>query len=356
MSSALATNELSDMSSDNMFEHWSIETDEDGVAWLGLDKANTATNVLSHDVMHELSLCIDALDAQQPVAAIIYSKKTNGFIAGADIKEFMELKTTEQAHKLIRNGQLILERLENLPFPTVAMINGFALGGGMELALACTRRIVVEDDSVRLGLPEVRLGIHPGFGGTVRTTQLMSPLAALDMMLTGRGLRPQQARRLGLVDQAVPARHLKRAAKQLALKKKSRRQRPWQHRLLNSSPMRRLLAMIVRSKTAAKARKEHYPAPFAVIDLWRDYGGDPATMYLKEAASIAQLMMTPTSRQLVRVFLLQNRLKGLGRSTDFKPKHVHVIGAGVMGGDIASWCALRGLTVTLQDREPKYLA
>ncbi|NND61310.1 MAG: crotonase, partial [Gammaproteobacteria bacterium] len=262
----------------------------------------------------------------------------------------------EEAYHLIRNGQKVFDRIAELPFPTIAMINGFALGGGLELALACDYRIVVDDDRARLGLPEVKLGIHPGFGGTVRATQLLDPMAAMDMMLTGKGLRPKKARKIGLVDQVVPRRHLQRAARMMALNPPPRRKRDFKSKLLNSGPARALLAGQMEKKVAQKARKAHYPAPYAIIDLWKEYADKPQQMYEAEARSIAELMCTSASRNLVRVFMLQDRLKGLAGKSSFRAEHVHVVGAGVMGGDIAAWCALRGLKVTLQDREAKYIA
>ncbi|MEL7450254.1 MAG: 3-hydroxyacyl-CoA dehydrogenase NAD-binding domain-containing protein [Pseudomonadota bacterium] len=335
--------------------HWSIETDSDNIAWLTIDKADASTNVLSSDVMIQLNDRIAELELSRPRAVVVQSAKSTGFIAGADITEFSSLGEPDEAYGLIRNGQMVMDRLEALPCPTIALINGFALGGGLELAMACRYRIVVEDDSARLGLPEVMLGIHPGFGGTVRSTRLVGPLPAMDMMLTGRGLRPKQARKIGLVDQVVPARHLTRAARLMALKPPKATQPPALQRLLSSSFARGLIAGQMEKKVKKKARKEHYPAPYAIIDLWRKYADDPGLMYEKEARSIAELMCTPTSRNLVRVFGLQNRMKGMGRKSGFKVNNVHVVGAGVMGGDIAAWCALRGLNVTLQDREPKYL-
>lgn len=337
-------------------DNWSIETDSDRIAWLTFDKAGASTNVLSGDVMRELGERITDLERQSPEAVVVRSAKATGFIAGADIKEFTELEGPEAAMQLIRGGQQVLERLERLPCPTIALINGFALGGGLELALACRYRIALDDPKTQLGLPEVKLGIHPGFGGTVRSVRLVGVAPAMDMMLTGRGLRARQARRIGLVDMIVPARHLERAARRMALDPPRPRRAPWLQRALSLPFARSLLARQLEKQVARKARREHYPAPYAIIDLWKRYYGDDAAMYLKEAESIAALMTGKTARNLVRVFMLQDRLKGLGRKSKLDLRHVHVVGAGVMGGDIAAWCALRGYTVTLQDREPKYVA
>jgi 3-hydroxyacyl-CoA dehydrogenase / enoyl-CoA hydratase / 3-hydroxybutyryl-CoA epimerase len=338
------------------FKHWNLRRDEDGIAWLCFDKADASTNVLSRDVMVELNDQLEALEKKLPKAVVIHSGKKSGFIAGADIKEFTGLKDADEAYEMVRSGQRVLDRLEALKCPTIALINGFALGGGLELALACRYRIINDDPRTVIGLPEVKLGIHPGFGGTVRSIRLAGPLKAMDMMLTGKNVRPKQARAMGLVDEVVPARHLERAARMMALKPPKPRQLPLQQRLMNAAPARRVLSGVLEKQVAKKARRDHYPAPYAIIDLWKDYGDKPSLMMEKEARSIAALFLSDTSRNLVRVFLLQDKLKALGGKTRHSFRHVHVVGAGVMGGDIAAWCALRGLTVSLQDREPKYIA
>jgi 3-hydroxyacyl-CoA dehydrogenase/enoyl-CoA hydratase/3-hydroxybutyryl-CoA epimerase len=344
------------MSNDKTLQHWRYETDDDRIAWLTLDKADATTNVLSKAVLEELHEVLGVMKSEAPRAVIVRSGKANGFVAGADIKEFTTLENPEQAVGLVRAGQSVLEELESLPCPSIALMNGFALGGGLELALACHYRILTDDPKAVLGLPEVRLGIHPGFGGTVRSIRTVGVFAAMDMMLTGRNIRPKQAKRMGLVDQIVPGRHLERAARMMALKPPATRKRPLKEKLLAAAPARAAIARVLEKQVAKKARRDHYPAPYAVIDLWKRCGDREGEMYLEEAQSIARLMMTDTARNLVRVFLLQDRMKSLGGSEKPNFEHVHVVGAGVMGGDIAAWCALRGLNVTLQDREPKYIA
>jgi len=337
-------------------QHWTLQRDEDGIAWLCFDKADASTNVLSRDVMVELDAQLEAIENDLPKAVVVYSGKRSGFVAGADIKEFTGLKDADEAYQMVRSGQQVMDRLEALKCPTIALLNGFALGGGLELALACRYRILNDDPKTVLGLPEVKLGIHPGFGGTVRSVRLVGPLKAMDMMLTGKNVRPKQARAMGLVDQVVPARHLERAARMMALNPPKRQKPALQDRLMNLDPARKVLAGVLEKQVAKKARRDHYPAPYAIIELWKRYGDKPALMMEKEARSIAELFLTDTSRNLVRVFLLQDKLKALGGKSRHSFKHVHVVGAGVMGGDIAAWCALRGMTVTLQDREPKYIA
>ncbi|MBT8141520.1 MAG: crotonase [Gammaproteobacteria bacterium] len=337
-------------------QHWFLETDANNVAWLSFDKANTGTNVLSQEVMQELHERLNELQTNKPKALIIRSAKNSGFIAGADITEFETMQSPDAAFEMVRQGQQIMDQIEDLPFPTVAMINGFALGGGLELALACDYRVMTNDTKAVLGFPEVKLGLNPGFGGTVRSTQLIGATNAMDMMLTGRNIRPKAAKRMGLVDQIVPTRHLEKAAEMLALNPPKKSSRSLKLKAMDSFPVRKVLAKVLRKQVAKKAKKDHYPAPYRMIDLWEQFGHDPEEMMVQEARAISELMCTPTSRNLVRVFGLQNKLKGAGGKTKHTFKHVHVIGAGVMGGDIAAWCAYRGMTVSLQDREAKYIA
>jgi len=336
--------------------HWRVETDEKGIVWLGLDQEGAGTNTLGSGVMQELDEVLAGLEADPPSAVIVLSHKENGFAAGADVKEFTRLETEEQAYELIRKGQRVMDRLAALPCPTVAMIHGFALGGGLELALACRYRVAADTAKTQLGLPEVRLGIHPGFGGTVRSAAVMGVLPAMDMMLTGRSLRSRQALATGLVDKIGEPSELREKATNLALTPPGQSRPRLLQRLLSLAPLRPLVAAQLRKRVATRARREHYPAPYAIIDLWQKHGGAlrPAS-FEAEARSIARLMVGDTARNLVRVFLLQNRLKGLGRDAKFSPKRVQVVGAGTMGGDIAAWCAARGLEVGIQDREARYV-
>ena len=329
--------------------HWSLTVDADRVAWLTLDRADAAANSLSREVLEALDARLTELERQAPRGLVIASAKA-GFIAGADVREFAQVRTPEEALPFVRAAHAILERLERLPCPTIAAINGYCLGGGLELALACRHRVCVDDPKTVLGFPEVMLGIHPGFGGTVRSVRLIGVTAAMDLMLTGRNIRPDKALALGLVDRLAPAAELRAVARSMALDPPTRRSAPLPQRLLSWAPVRGLVAPKILAQVARRARREHYPAPYAIVELWRRHGANPRTGYDAEARSVAELVCTPTSRNLVRVFFLQERLKGQG-STDFpKPAKVHVVGAGVMGGDIAAWCALRGHRVTLQDR------
>jgi 3-hydroxyacyl-CoA dehydrogenase/enoyl-CoA hydratase/3-hydroxybutyryl-CoA epimerase len=286
---------------------------------------------------------------------VVQSGKRNGFIAGADIKEFLGIRSPAEGYELVRAGQSVMQQLEDLPFPTVAAVRGFALGGGLELALACTYRVGADEAALSLGLPEVLLGIHPGFGGTVRSVQLIGVRPALELMLKGRPFKGARAMSIGLLDDLVPPAELATRAKSLALRRPPKRTAPVLERLMNLGAVRGILARQTVATLRHSVRREHYPAPYAIVDLWQHYGAAGTAGYEAEARSISELMCTPASRNLVRVFMLQDRLKSLGGDSTADFKHLHVIGAGVMGGDIAAWSAFRGMTVTLQDRSEELI-
>jgi 3-hydroxyacyl-CoA dehydrogenase/enoyl-CoA hydratase/3-hydroxybutyryl-CoA epimerase len=336
--------------------HWQIHWDRDGIGWLHFDYADGRTNVLSTPALREFNSCLEQIEHHAPTGLVIVSDKRNGFIAGADVREFTHVVDEEKAFEQVRLAQNIFDRLAALPFPTVSIIHGFCLGGGTELALACRYRVARNDAGTRLGLPEVRLGIHPGFGGTVRLPPLVGTPAAMDMMLSGRSVDARTAARIGLVNHAVPEHSLESAARSL-IDRQPRPKRPWWlRRLPEWRPLRPVTAALLRRQLAKRAAREHYPAPYALIDLWQHFAGQPDVMMVEEARSVARLLTGETAQNLLRVFFLQERLKGLGRQAEFRAQHVHVVGAGTMGGDIAAWCALRGLKVTLQDRTPAHIA
>ena len=329
---------------------WTLNVDADRIAWLTCDMPGSTTNVLSATVIQDLAAALTQVAAQKPVGLVVCSAKRSGFVAGADIREFVDIRTPEEGYALVRAGQTVFDQLDALPFPSVAAIHGFALGGGLELALACTYRVGADDAQLSLGLPEVMLGIHPGFGGTVRSVRLLGVRPALDLMLKGKPYRGARALEVGLIDRLVAPADLKTSAKRLLLEAPPRRSPPFVEKLLNLKAMRPFIARQATAALRGKLRKEHYPAPYAMVDLWHRYGAVGAESFEAEAHSIATLMCSATSRNLVRVFLLQNRLKGLGGKPTVEFRHVHVVGAGVMGGDIAAWSAFRGMNVTLQDR------
>ena len=251
---------------------------------------------------------------------------------------------------MVKETLELFDRVDRLPVPVVAAIHGYCLGGGLELALACDWRIADREEGTRLGFPEVKLGIFPGLNGTVRSIQAAGPMDAMTAMLTGRMLRPTAAKAIGLVDQLVPTRHtLRWAARKAVLQKRHSKGAPWWKRLMLKQPVRSMLAKQMRAKTAEKVREEHYPAPFRLIDLFEKYGDDPVRMKIAETEMFTPLMASEASRNLRRVFKLSEMLKDEAPKDGFKPRKVHVIGAGTMGGDIAAWCVVQGMQASLQD-------
>ncbi|HEV7412288.1 MAG TPA: 3-hydroxyacyl-CoA dehydrogenase NAD-binding domain-containing protein [Casimicrobiaceae bacterium] len=338
------------------FQHWRLARDSEGLEWLTLDRAGASTNTLSAAVMEELRAVLARLAADPPRGLVIRSGKANGFIAGADIDEFGELKSVDDAVALVRRGWDIFEQLAATPYPTLALVRGFCLGGGMELALACRYRVAVDEPSTRLGLPEVMLGIVPGWGGIKRLPRLAGAPAALDLLLTGRTIDARRARKLGIADECVPPRIMDNTARGMLLQRPPRRRVPFPLSLTLHPLVRPLIAAQARKQVASRARRQHYPAPYAILDIWVKHDGDPLAAAPSDPASIAHLLQSPTARNLIRVFKLQERLKAFGKEGESAIRHVHVVGAGTMGGDIAAWCALRGLTVTLQDQNAERLA
>ena len=337
------------------YSHWKAALRDDGVLVLSFDRQGESVNTFAQDVLIELDGLLERLALDPPRGLVLRSAKDKGFIAGADIREFREFDAKGTIGDSIHRGQQVFQRLADLPCPTVAAIHGFCMGGGTEISLACDYRMASNDGSTRIGLPEVNLGIYPGWGGSVRLPRLVGAPAAFDMMLTGRALSAKAARNIGLVDKVAEPALLVDTAAGLALKGTTR---PFKQRFMgwatNTWPVRQALAPILVKKVADKARREHYPAPYSLIETWRRSGGGLQSRLDAERRSVVKLAGTPTARNLTRVYFLQERLKGLG-GRDHGVERVHVVGAGVMGGDIAAWTAYKGFQVTLQDREQPYI-
>jgi 3-hydroxyacyl-CoA dehydrogenase/enoyl-CoA hydratase/3-hydroxybutyryl-CoA epimerase len=337
---------------------WEYRQDGEDIGVLTLDVPGKSANTLSGAVLEQLGRVLESIEGEPPRGLLIRSGKASGFIAGADINEFTSFGSEAEALMAVRRGQQLCDRIAGLPCPTVALLQGFALGGGMELALACTYRVGVDDGKLALGLPEVQLGIHPGFGGSVRSVQLLGVRPAMDIMLTGKSIRGEKALKSGLVDALVPAAEAQRVARAMLLNRPAPHRPRLAERMLSWPLVRPFIAPALKRQVARRVRREHYPAPYAIVDLWERHGARGRAAYDDEARSLSRLFGDPTARNLIRVFLLQDRLKSLGgKAPSIAPRiqHVHVVGAGLMGGDIAAWCALRGYTVSLQDRELKYV-
>jgi 3-hydroxyacyl-CoA dehydrogenase/enoyl-CoA hydratase/3-hydroxybutyryl-CoA epimerase len=335
------------------YRHFKLTRDSDGVAWLLFDREGSSANTLSADVVEELDAVLAALEAQRPTGIVIRSAKKSGFIAGADVNEFRGATDPQAVETAISRVHAVIDRLETVKIPTVAVIHSFCLGGGLEVALACQSRIAI--DGARFGFPEVMLGLHPGLGGTARFTRLINPMQAMSLMLTGKTIDARRAKSLGLVDAIAQERHVRNAVKDAVFGHLKRARPGALNSILNSPPARGLLASRMRQEAEKAAPHEHYPAPYALINLWEKHGGDKAAMLNAEKTSFAHLMVTPTAQNLIRVFFLREQMKKLAGSGN-KIEHVHVIGAGAMGGDIAAWCASQGFRATLGDVKPAPIA
>src|ERR1700742_3470769 len=303
--------------------------------------------------MEEFDKVLGELESQRPAGLVVRSAKKSGFIAGADVNEFRGATDAGMVEGRIARAHAVIDRLEALRVPSVAVIHGFCIGGGLEVALACQSRIAI--DGARFGFPEVMLGLHPGLGGTARFTRLVNPVQAMTLMLTGRTIDARRARSLGLVDAICQERHVKNAVKDAVFGRLKRARPSVLTTLINSAAARGILASRMRREAAKSAPSEHYPAPYSLIDLWEKHGGSKAAMLAAEKSSFAHLMVTPTAQNLIRVFFLRDEMKKLA-GTGNKVAHVHVIGAGAMGGDIAAWCANEGMHVTLADMKAEPIA
>ena len=342
-------------------QDWRFAIDFEGVAWAVIDRKGESMNSLGRRPTEELGEIVKAVEAAaasgEVKGLVIMSAKDRSFIAGADIREFESFDTEDKIKDVVKQTLELFDRIDRLPVIVVAAIHGYCLGGGLELALACDWRIADREEATRLGFPEVKLGIFPGLNGTVRSIALAGPTDAMTAMLTGKMLRPSAAKAMGLVDQLVPTHHnLRWAARKAVLQKRVSKGAPWWKKLMLKQPMRGMLAKQMREKTAAKVREEHYPAPFRLIELFEHYGDDPASMRVAETEMFTPLMASEASRNLRRVFKLSEMLKDDAPKDGFKPRRVHVIGAGTMGGDIAAWCVVQGMQASLQDLDEAQIA
>ena len=341
------------------YENFKLKTDDDHITWVGIDVAGSNVNTMGTPVLAELATLLDQFDNEPPKAIVFHSLKPSGFIAGANIQEFEAIGKTDDvaaAEKLITTGYDLYDRLAAVKYPTLALIKGFCMGGGLELAMACRYRVAVDDPATRMGLPEVMLGILPAWGGVKRLPQLLGAPAAFDLMLSGKTVDAKKAKKLGLVDEAVPTRIMWNTAIGVLKTLPEPRKLSFMQSLMTNGFLRGYVASQAKKQVANRARPEHYPAPYAIIDLWKFHNGDVTTVGVNDAYSMQTLLMHPTAKNLIRVFSLREKLKAQAKGIDFKAKHVHVVGAGVMGGDIAAWCALRGITVTLQDLDASKIA
>jgi 3-hydroxyacyl-CoA dehydrogenase/enoyl-CoA hydratase/3-hydroxybutyryl-CoA epimerase len=338
----------------NDLKDWRFEIDFEGIAWAVFDREGESTNTLGRRPLTELAAIVekveDAAAKSEARGLVLMSGKESGFIFGADIREFDNLSTEKDVEEALKPTLALLDRIEKLRVPAVAAVHGYCLGGGLELALACHYRIADREEGTRLGFPEIKLGIFPGLNGTARSMRQAGPMDAMQIMLTGRMLRPGAARGIGLVDRLVPTHHrLRWEARKAVLQKRRSKGAAWWKTLLRKAPARGLLVKQMRKKTAEKVREEHYPAPYRLIDLFEQYGDSTKRLKAAETRFFTPLMVSEQAANLRRVFRLTEMLKNEAPKDTFRPLRAHVVGAGTMGGDIAAWCVACGMEVSLQD-------
>lgn len=342
---------------------FTLAVDRDNVAWLTLDRPGSV-NLLTLEVMEELDRRLGELESRiatgKVVAVVIRSGKEGSFIAGADVSEIAELRDESDAYEKSREGQRIFRRLERLRVPTVAAVDGTCLGGGTELILACGYRIASDRSSTRIGLPEVQLGILPGFGGCVRLPRLIGLQNALGMILPGKAVSPERARRMGLVDRVAHHERFQDQVEAYVRDVVFGRATPGGHekslrdRLLEETvPGRKLLFALARRRTEKRTRGR-YPAPLRALEVIRDTHAARLDGALEaEARALSELAVTSVSKNLVRLFLLRQEAKRVlpeaERERARPVEKAAVLGAGVMGGSIAELIAAHDVPVVLKD-------
>jgi len=340
--------------------------DSEAVAELRFDTPGEKVNLLSVASLNRLSQLLDELAPQCAAgkirAVLLTSAKKGVFVAGADVKGFVEVTRAGDraaASTMIRYGQKLFDRIATLPVPTVAAVNGACLGGGLELALACAARVAGDSTDVTMGLPEVRLGIIPGWGGTQRLPRLLGVSRALDLILTGRSLTARQALKIGLVDAVAPPEGILAAARGEALKMAAGhgpRRPAWS--LMDRNPATRALVFQLARRKAAAQTNGHYPAPLAAIEAVRASTKLPLKEgFGREAELVLPLLFSDVSRNLVRIFL-DSRSGGTEAAAPAaaRVERIGVLGAGTMGGGIAAVAAVAGVPVRLKDVSAEALA
>ncbi|MGB1872422.1 MAG: 3-hydroxyacyl-CoA dehydrogenase NAD-binding domain-containing protein [Candidatus Puniceispirillaceae bacterium] len=327
------------------YEHFDLTHDEAGIAWLTIDVKGRSANVLSHAVMAELFAVVDSLTATPPKGFVFRSGKPRGFIFGADINEFAGLATRGAVEAHIAGVLACFQKIEDLACPTVILIDGICVGGGLELALAFQRIIAIDDAACQVGFPEISLGLLPGYGGSARACERMGPEAALQLVLHGRPLKAHAALAAGAIDHLVADREDLAQAARDAVAGKIARAIP--------SVTNDLAGMIKaeRANLLTRTSPRNTPAPFAILDHFSVRDLSKNNLIANETKLFSELMMTPASAGLRRVFQLNDAVKK-GARGDSDITRIHVIGAGTMGGDIAAVAAMSGFSVTLQDLDP----
>jgi len=336
---------------------------KDQIGFITFDQPDSKVNVLTGEILSEFERMIEVTLAEQDIKAlVIQSAKSGIFIAGADINEIKGISDPFEAEQKSRAGQKVLDRLEDLKVPTIAVIDGAALGGGCELALACTYRLATFNSKVKIGLPEVNLGILPGFGGTYRLPRLIGLSQALNMILAGKIVSGKSALRSGLVDKLVPQLNLSDSvmafAKEVAgstVRRIVKRRISWVQKVLDHTPLGQLLVFLKARQNIFQKTKGFYPAPLKALDvLHKTVKSDRETTMESEAAAFGQLAPTLICKNLIHVFFLNERFKKwLPQDVrGIEPQKIQkcgVLGAGVMGGGIARVLSANDIRVRMKD-------
>lgn len=326
----------------------------DEVVTIIFDQENSSANVFNENMFAELDEQLTFIeDNQKDFRGVIFkSAKPSIFIAGADLKSFADDPTPERISYLIKLGQQIFDRIENLCIPTVAAINGACVGGGYELALACDHRVATLDSSTKIGLPETMLGILPAWGGSTRLPRMIGIANAMNIILGGKVVVPKLAYKYKMVDKLVYKEYLDAAAKSLLHNGKKK----YKKHTLNRFPLK-YIAKSKATKNVIKLTGGVYPAPLKAIDVMINGLGVSHQESLKlEEQAFAELLTSDVASNLVNIFFLQERSKKTKSDKDFKVKNTAVIGAGVMGAGIAQWISSRGIKVLLKDIKPEFVA
>lgn len=335
---------------------------EGRIAWLRLDDPDKKVNTLSTRLFGWFEEQIEALERESPAALVLYSGKPDGFVAGADLEELQSLSSREEILALLGRGHELLLRFEALPFPTVAAIHGACLGGGLELALACTYRVATEHPKTKLGLPEVQLGLVPGLGGTQRLPRRIGVPAALDLILTSKQVDARKARRLGLVDDTCHPAALRQAAERWAGRGVATPRSGAHHSLARQATdlfvKTPLAGPLVWEKARNQVQKKtggHYPAPRVAIEIVREGIRLPLRRALDlEAGAFSELVVSDTAKSLISIFFRKNEVEARAGKIARAARpvgRIGVLGAGFMGSGIAQVLASRGRSVVLKDRD-----
>lgn len=334
-------------------------TESDGIVTVWFDQPGKSVNTITNQLLTELTEVVAELERNAPKGVIFTSAKADSFIAGADLFEIRALGA-EKVTTFLAAGQNLYNRIEKLPCPTVVAINGDCLGGGFELALACNYRVAVDDGSINVGLPEVKIGILPGWGGTVRMPRLIGLRKALPLLLTGKALPPKKARKLGLIDETVRPEALLAAARRLVLSGKKDRKLGWVDRLTTFGPVRKRILAAARAQTL-RLTHGNYPSPLKVLQITEaNYAAGPEAGLEAERRSLRELMDAESCHNLMRLFFLKQAAKrSLAKQLRSAPLDVNVaavIGGGTMGAGIVHGLVRAGIQVRLIEVNDKAIS